>query len=243
MFLPGQCVFLLAAFAAAALSRQPQRQRLGFVRSRMSGWAIPLFILATPFAGLVGGWLATSVFGESSKHLKLMGDVVSGQRGPMAAAVVFLMVVLAPFAEETLFRGYVLRRLLERWRPAAAIGVSALIFTSAHLDPYHMLGVLPIGIWFGAIAWRTGAVWPGMLCHAAQNLLATIGMFSSKHSNQPTDYSSPTVLAMFGFFFLAFAAAAAVLARKQPPARIQNAPETGGPSPQSATHSKPTVHQ
>ena len=47
-----------------------------------------------------------------------------------------------------------------------------LIFSAAHLDPIHVLGVIPLGVWLGAIAWRAGSVWPAMFCHAVNNAVA-----------------------------------------------------------------------
>ena len=48
--------------------------------------------------------------------------------------VLVVTIALAPgFIEEMLFRGYVQRRLLERWSPAWAIGVASLLFTLAHV--------------------------------------------------------------------------------------------------------------
>jgi hypothetical protein len=64
--------------------------------------------------------------------------------------------------------------LLQRWHPAAAIGASTGFFTLAHFDPQHMLAIIPLGIWLGYLAWRTGTLWPGMLCHAAQNVFAIL---------------------------------------------------------------------
>jgi hypothetical protein len=228
IFLPGQLVFLLAAFGAAALSPQPFRQRLGFVRSHLPGWAILLFVAATPFCGFLGEALMMLTFGEPSGQLKMIQEIAGSQRGLMSAATVFLLAMAPPFTEECLFRGYVQRRLLERWRPAWAIAVSALIFTAAHLDPGHMLAVLPIGVWLGVIAWRTGAVWPAILCHAAQNLLATIMMFATESPDEPTDYTDPVVLAILAVLFTLFAASVWLLARgprQRPPEAGFSAPE------------------
>jgi len=83
------------------------------------------------------------------------------------------MVAVVPgLIEELMFRGYVQTRLAERWHPLLAITVTALMFSVIHLDPIHMLGVVPLGLWLGAVAWRADSVIPAMLCHAANNALA-----------------------------------------------------------------------
>lgn len=48
-----------------------------------------------------------------------------------------LAVIIAPLTEEWVFRGLILRGLLGRWRPAAAIAVSALLFALIHFNPAH----------------------------------------------------------------------------------------------------------
>lgn len=173
--LPGQLVLLIAAFGAAALSPQRLRERLGFVRSRMPWWAVLLFVVATPFLGFVGGQLMESLFDGGSEQVEMIEKMAAGQKGIFAVIAILLLAVLPPVAEESLFRGYVQRRLLEGWSPLWAIAASSLVFAACHADPSHFIAVLPLGVWLGVVAWRCGSVWPAMLCHAAQNLLFTIG--------------------------------------------------------------------
>src|SRR4030095_6025668 len=54
------------------------------------------------------------------------------------------------------------------------IATSTVFFSLAHFDVQHTLAVVPVGIWLGYLAWRTGTLWPGMICHAAQNVFALL---------------------------------------------------------------------
>jgi membrane protease YdiL (CAAX protease family) len=47
--------------------------------------------------------------------------------------------------------------------------VTALLFAVAHLNVIQAVFALPLGIWLGIMAWRTGSIWPGVLCHAVVN--------------------------------------------------------------------------
>src|SRR5207302_7251252 len=134
--------------------------------SRLPLWSLPLLILATPLAAFIGVAMMTAVIKEPSAQLKALEAMARAPSGAFAVVTTLCISVIPAFVEETLFRGYVQRRLLERWNPAAAIGMSSLMFVSAHLDPAHMLAVVPLGIWLGVVAWRCGAVWPSMLCHS-----------------------------------------------------------------------------
>jgi membrane protease YdiL (CAAX protease family) len=106
---------------------------------------------------------------------------------------------LGPFAEEILFRGFLLTWLLHaaRWRPSAAILTSALMFGLAH-EPNlagdiaavivrPLAGLPPIvsplastfvvamrfgvgGVLFGWVYYRWGSLWPSIALHSSINL-------------------------------------------------------------------------
>ena len=80
-----------------------------------------------------------------------------------------ILSILPALVEEALFRGYLQRRLLQRWSPAVAIGVSTLLFALLHFDSvHHMFGVVPLGVITGLLAYRTNSIKPGMLVHGLQ---------------------------------------------------------------------------
>lgn len=212
LFVPGQAVFLLAAFGAAKLSPHSPTFRLGFVRSKLPWWTLIAFVLAVPLSGFVGDQLITRLAGGYGEQLQLINDIVQNQSGAMAVVLFLFLTIVPAFVEETLFRGYIQRRLLERWHPAAAIAASTLLFACAHVDPHHALAVLPMGVWFGVVAWRCGAVWPAMLCHAAQNITGVIAMRAGE-ADQPTDFSDPATIAVLAVTGAAFAASVLLMKR------------------------------
>jgi len=98
-----------------------------------------------------------------------------------------LFISLAPgFSEELLFRGYMQRRLLERWNASAAILVTSLIFALFHITPHAVVFALPVGIWLGLMAWKSRSVWPGIVCHALIN-----GMWNIWQLGVRFDYFPP----------------------------------------------------
>ena len=74
---------------------------------------------------------------------------------PGGAARLFRVCLLAPLAEEGVFRGAVQRRAQPLGRGQAAAMVYALV----------------CGLGLGWLADRTGHLWPGMLLHSANSLL------------------------------------------------------------------------
>ena len=82
--------------------------------------------------------------------------------------------LLAPVAEELVFRGAVLRTLLE-WKPQrrwTMIVLSALLFAFAHLNPAQLLHPFVIGLLLGWMYERTRSVIPGIVYHWANNTAA-----------------------------------------------------------------------
>jgi hypothetical protein len=82
--------------------------------------------------------------------------------------------LLAPLAEEIVFRGAILRSLLEKMSPWTAIALSALLFAVFHLNPAQMPHAFLVGLLLGWMYWRTGSILPGMAYHWANNSAAYV---------------------------------------------------------------------
>lgn len=99
-------------------------------------------------------------------------------QSPLELTVIVLGVgVGAPLCEEFFFRGVLLRGLLSRGgSPWPALLFSSALFSAFHLDRMGFAARLELGLLFGWLLWRTGSLWPGILAHAANNLVST-GLF------------------------------------------------------------------
>jgi membrane protease YdiL (CAAX protease family) len=172
---PGQLVFLAMAVGGALLSPLSVRDRLGLRLGVLPLWCWVVLMVATPIIGVLSSHLLSFVVDDVSDQLKLVENMMRTHAHGFLVGLLLLVAVLPGVVEELLFRGYVQSRLLRRWPPLLAVLVSALVFSAAHLDPLHMLGVVPLGIWLGLVAWRADSVIPAMLCHAVNNTVAVIG--------------------------------------------------------------------
>lgn len=84
--------------------------------------------------------------------------------------------LLAPVSEELVFRGAVLRVLLQ-WRPAGhwlAIAISALLFALIHVNPAQMPHAFAVGLLLGWLYYRTDSVIPGIVYHWINNSIAYV---------------------------------------------------------------------
>lgn len=82
--------------------------------------------------------------------------------------------IFAPLFEEWLCRGLVLRGLLQKMRPGAAISVSALFFAVLHMNPWQAVPAFILGVFFGYVYYRTGSLKLTMLMHCVNNTFAVI---------------------------------------------------------------------
>ena len=87
----------------------------------------------------------------------------------------FVVGLLAPLAEEMVFRGAILRSLL-RWKqnPWVGIAISALLFAVIHVNPAQMPHAFLIGLLLGWMYWRTDSIVPGVVYHWVNNTVAYI---------------------------------------------------------------------
>jgi membrane protease YdiL (CAAX protease family) len=208
--LPGQFTMLCAALGAACLSPEKVCNRLGYVRGFHRWWVLPLLLLGTMFAGIAGGLATEALFTEDSADLRMFIAMARIPDHREFIGALLLLSVVPAFVEESLFRGYIQRRLLQRWSPAAAIATSTAFFTLAHFDLQHMFSVIPLGVWLAYLAWRTGTLWPGMLCHAAQNIFA---LLASRYGDPTERGLTPDLIPLLAVSGLAFAGAIFFLRR------------------------------
>ncbi|MDE7278621.1 MAG: CPBP family intramembrane metalloprotease [Oscillospiraceae bacterium] len=114
-----------------------------------------------------------------SNGLYSLGLEVSGHnyvldhKPSVYAADVFSAVILAPIGEELIYRGIVLRctaKISQRF----AIFFSAFIFGIMHGNPYQFVLGFLIGIPMAVITIKTGSLIPTIICHMANNTVASL---------------------------------------------------------------------
>lgn len=105
--------------------------------------------------------------------------IIDNSYGISALTAAFSVIVVAPIAEELLFRGLVLRSLQRRYRPAVAIAVSSVVFAAVHplLDPKAILAVVPLlilSLVSGTQAARSGNLSRSIWLHMGFNAISAI---------------------------------------------------------------------
>jgi len=152
-------VFLLAKWSV--VSRHWVRTRPWFVLF----WCV----LAALGAIIPSVWL--------QEHMPELPNVVEGEFDMIMKDRwgYFVVGLLAPLAEEMVFRGAILRSLLQ-WKsnPWIGIVVSALLFAMIHMNPAQMPHAFLIGLLLGWMYWRTDSIVPGVVYHWVNNTVAYV---------------------------------------------------------------------
>ena len=110
---------------------------------------------------------------EQDTILKLVEGFRSGDDMLPLVLLAISAVLLAPMAEELLFRGLVFRRIAARghaWPEAYAL--SAAVFAAIHTNPAGFVIYAWLGLVFAESYRRSGRIWVAMLVHAGNNAFA-----------------------------------------------------------------------
>ena len=119
-------------------------------------------------------------------------------------------VIMAPFFEEWMFRGMILRGLVRKMHPVWAIMISAFLFALIHLNPWQGIPAFILGCVFGYVYLKTGNLWLCMLMHATNNSIAVV--VSSIDSIKDYEYFISFIPSTGYWILFAFAAGIIVLA-------------------------------
>lgn len=97
----------------------------------------------------------------------------SNLSGPYEALAAFIaLVILAPIAEEILFRGYLFGALKKYLRSWQVILITAIIFAFMHGSLNVGVDTFALGIMLATLRASSGSIWPSILLHMMKNSLA-----------------------------------------------------------------------
>lgn len=139
-----------------------------------------LQIVLTILTGIVLQLLEQAGIGEVPEQevVQLAGDALTATERTL---VMLGSVVLAPLAEELVFRGVLLRAVLARWGERAAVYGTAVAFGGFHLiDPNAAVAVpalIVVGIVLARQAVTTGRLARAFFTHVGFNLVSVMALF------------------------------------------------------------------
>ena len=181
------------------------------------GWLALVVSIATMAASFVAEPVNT-ILPEMPELLKQALEQLT--KGPVWISLLSVS-IFAPFFEEWLCRGIVLRGLLKKMKPGWAIAVSALFFAVLHMNPWQAIPAFILGLLFGYVYYRTGSLKLTMLMHCVNNTLAVICSHIPSLAEAETfmDVMSPWAYACIYAACILFLTAAVITLRGIQPAK------------------------
>ena len=142
-----------------------------YLRSRP--WGVLFWVFVLTFGTIIPSeWLLEQLDMEMPKSMQHMFEQI------MSTPVGYVAIgLLAPLAEEMVFRGAILRVLLKvfdrrwHWLP---IVISAVLFGAVHGNMAQFLHAMLLGLLLGWLYYRTDSIVPGVVLHWVNNSIAYV---------------------------------------------------------------------
>ena len=168
--------FIPAMLYASAKSRRNEGFEKGYALDSQNfggrnGLCMALIVSAMAVAGAFVIEPASMLLPEMSEAMKAAMEMMLN--GPIWIVLISVS-IFAPFFEEWLCRGIILRGLLKKVKPGWAIVISALIFGLIHGNLWQAIPAFIIGVILGYVYYKTGSLKLTMLMHCVNNTLSVI---------------------------------------------------------------------
>lgn len=132
------------------------------------GLAIGLMILGTIIVFALVSLIYPTVDLDQSQDI-----VFKNAAGPGQIMLAFIaLVVVAPLAEETIFRGLLLPAFAKRIGFIAAAVVTSIMFGAVHGQLNVAIVTFILGLLLAWVYKRTDSLWPAIMLHSLKNLIA-----------------------------------------------------------------------
>ena len=155
-------------------------------------WIMPTFvfgILSIAAVSVSLGWQTWVEQAFNSEQQDVVQMIRDASDPWLLVAMAFSAVIVAPIAEELIFRGFlypVVKRFTDRWFAAVFTGV---FFGVIHFNLYSFPIIAIMGIILAVIYEKTGSLWSVIGCHAAFNGLQVGLMILMKFVDLPIEAS------------------------------------------------------
>jgi len=132
-------------------------------------WAI----FGTILMAMIPMWFRSPLVDESVKEvpdgLQPWYEVIMGPQTYDFYLILLSVCIITPILEELFFRGIFWKLLKKFSDETYAFFLTSILFAFAHVDPEHIVGVFPIGIYIGWLRLRSDSIFPSILAHVINN--------------------------------------------------------------------------
>jgi len=165
--------------------------------------------------GLTMGWFPSWLVSRLDEHfqnvnlgqLEALEEIFSSGAASQRIWLFVAVVIVAPLCEELIFRGFLWRCLQSTLGPLGTLFVTSLLFAVYHIEPLHIIGVLPIGVILGILRLGSKSIVPGILAHLLNNLIGAglaAGLFFGEQTATSTAVALSSALVTLTLIGLAW---------------------------------------
>jgi len=133
----------------------------------MSAW----LLIASYFVRLLYGVVAVA-FGYRPSLQEVVTQLDTQGMGFVASFIA--VAIIAPFAEELVFRGFIYGGLRSRFGVVVATMSSTLFFTALHFSIAQFIPLFVLGLFLAWLYEKTGSLYPGIILHATNNAISLL---------------------------------------------------------------------
>ncbi len=171
------------------------------VTATLSVLSIPILLIMIPslfwYHELI--YLFTSFLPEDTTTLTSLKRMMQG--GPITLIAIC---IIAPFIEEILFRGIILKGFLQLYSPMKSILFSAALFSIFHFNFYQVPSAFILGCFMGWTYYLSRSLWPSIIIHIINNFLVFIAVvyLGEEAQTSSTEIIISFVVSMLGLYIL-----------------------------------------
>jgi membrane protease YdiL (CAAX protease family) len=174
LFVPVMAFSTLGALGSLALVfLRAEPEALGLTRFDWRWFGLGL-LLVLPFMMISAGWISLieSLSGPQDEQSIVETIRDPGSQSEMMAGL-FYAVVVAPIAEEILFRGFLLGAIERAGGAALAVVASGVLFGLFHIsDPITLVPLTLMGVCLGWLYIRSRSLWSCWAMHVGNNAVS-----------------------------------------------------------------------
>ena len=130
--------------------------------------------------GIAPAWfisLLAEVFPSlKPEELEIVSEFMSNGVGPIQILFFILIVFFIPVMEEILFRGLFWKLLEKKMTSYQTWIIISIFFAMIHMEPLHILGLIPFSFFVGWLRYRTKILGPSVVAHMANNAVGCLLM-------------------------------------------------------------------
>lgn len=170
---------------------------------QMPALAWVAFLLLGPIVGLTAnacGSLAVTLIPSMDEVARAQAEayetLLRNQTMVQATLGVISATIVAPIAEELLFRGTLLpasRAFERRW---IAIGLNGILFGAIHMSPLSIIPLSLLGAFLADITLRTRSLLPAILVHASMNTFNGVILPALVNTSDPVPTAPLSTIAL-----------------------------------------------